>query len=306
MQLIVNADDFGRSSAINRAVVRAYREGVLGSASLMVAGEAAEEAVALARQNPGLSVGLHLVVVDGAPVLPPERLRRLVDERGRLPDAPVRLGLKYAFSRGARLELAAEVAAQFDRFAATGLPLAHVDGHQHMHMHPVVFDIMLPLAEKYRAGRVRIVRDDLRLALSYSRRGAVGKVLTGLAFYLLERRCRRRLRSFALAAAERTYGLYQSGAMDEAYVIRVIEQMHESLAEIYFHPAEGERLDRLGPNPTDLETLLSAAVASAIRARGLALNHHLHAASPGCADAISISAQQSPRAVRISPSPRQV
>src|SRR5579864_183500 len=157
MRLIVNADDFGRSSQINRAVLRAYREGILGSASLMVAGDAAEEAIEMARQNPGLAVGLHLVVVDGPPVLPAARLRHLVDDRGRLPDAPVRLGMKYAFSRRARRELAAEVAAQFERFAATGLPLSHVDGHQHMHMHPVVFDLLLPLGTKFGAGRVRIV-----------------------------------------------------------------------------------------------------------------------------------------------------
>ncbi|HXE52580.1 MAG TPA: ChbG/HpnK family deacetylase, partial [Tepidisphaeraceae bacterium] len=68
--LIINADDFGRSASINRAIIRAHREGVLNSASLMVAGEAFEEAVELACQNPDLRIGLHVVAMDGPAVLP--------------------------------------------------------------------------------------------------------------------------------------------------------------------------------------------------------------------------------------------
>jgi hypothetical protein len=93
MQVILTADDFGRSAAINAAVLRAHREGVLTSASLMVAGEAAEEAVALARETPSLAVGLHLVAVDGPTVLSQGEIPHLVDEWGRLPADPVRLGL---------------------------------------------------------------------------------------------------------------------------------------------------------------------------------------------------------------------
>src|SRR3990172_9610287 len=124
MQIILNADDFGRSSAINRAVMLAHREGVLTSASLMVSGDAFEEAVALARAT-----------------------------------------------------LALEMNAQFERFAATGLPLSHVDGHLHMHLHPTVFRLLLPLAEKYGARGLRVTRDDLRLALRYDRGRVVTKVM---------------------------------------------------------------------------------------------------------------------------------
>lgn len=291
LDLIVNADDFGRSTEINRAVIRAHREGILTSASLMIAGAAAGEAIELARANPTLSVGLHLVVVDGPAVLPPARIPHLVDANGRFPNQPVRLGLRYTFSKAARRELRDEIDAQFERFAATGLPLSHVDGHQHMHMHPAAFDLMLPLAHRCGARRIRIVCDDLRLALHYDRRHWMAKAFSAAIFAGLARRARRRSLHMAPAIQQepsgsaagranrevanavhgtsaRTYGFFQSGNMTEPYVLLALQQLQGS-AEIYFHPTDGPRLDELGPNPGDLQTLLSPAVRSAIEARGL-------------------------------------
>ncbi|HSU68639.1 MAG TPA: ChbG/HpnK family deacetylase, partial [Tepidisphaeraceae bacterium] len=242
---------------------RAHHEGVLNSASLMIGGKAALEAVELAKQNPSLAVGLHLVVVDGPAVLPPERIPHLVNGSGEFPNAPLTLGLGYVFSRSARREVAAEIEAQFERFAATGLPMAHVDGHQHMHMHPYVFQRLLPLAGRFGAGRVRVVRDDLRLALRYSRRRLASKTLGTLVFALL-----RKQRGIKTQPRLRTYGLLQSGSMTEPYVSLLLQQLHEP-AEIYFHPTEGERLDELGPNPGDLTTLLNPDVRRLIEARRL-------------------------------------
>src|SRR6266446_4942810 len=123
-RLIVNADDFGRSRGINAAVIRAHREGVLTTASLMVNEAACDEAVALARENPRLGVGLHLTLVCGRSAL------------------------------SAQLET--EMAAQFEKFAATALPLDHVNGHLHFHMHPVVFGILMRNADRWRIRRARL------------------------------------------------------------------------------------------------------------------------------------------------------
>jgi hopanoid biosynthesis associated protein HpnK len=251
LKLVVNADDFGRSAEINRAVERAHRQGVLNSASLMIAGDAAEEAVELARRNPRLSVGLHLVLVDGPTIL-----------CGMAANRPVRLGLSYAFSREARRIVATEIEAQFARFERTGLPIAHVDGHQHMHMHPVVFDAILPLAERIGVRRVRIVRDDLRLALRHDCRRAVAKTASALIFAALAQRCERQIVGTCLSSCRRTYGFFQSGMMHEEYVLSVLGQV-DGPSEIYFHPTEGLRLDALGPNPIDLHALLSPRVRAA-------------------------------------------
>lgn len=271
MQIILNADDFGGSSNINAAVMRAHREGVLTSASLMVTGAAFEEAVTLARETPTLAVGLHLVLVAGRAVLPPARIPCLVERRGRFPDDPFRLGLRYAFSRAAQAELAREMEAQFERFAATELPLSHVDSHLHMHMHPAVFDRLLPLAERYGARGIRLPRDDLRLALQFDRRRVGSMFAWALVFGLLARRSAKRLRNHQLKTTDRVYGLMQTGRMHRDYVVAVLRQLKVPTAELYFHPSVESEGGALGPNPGDLAALLSPAVRQVIEERSLYL-----------------------------------
>ena len=148
-RLIVNADDFGRTSAINQAVIRAHREGVLTTASLMVNEPAAAEAVALARENPRLGVGLHLTFLFGHSALPPSQIPGLVDERGEFGVHPAGAGFRFFFDRRLRAQLRAETHAQFQRFRATGLPLDHVNGHLHLHLHPVIFRILMEDADRW-------------------------------------------------------------------------------------------------------------------------------------------------------------
>ncbi len=271
VRIVLNGDDFGRSSTINAAVIQAHRQGVLTSASLMVAGEAFEEAVALARHTPTLAVGLHLVVVDGPAVLSPSQIPRLVDGHGQFPNDAWGLGLRYAFEREARQELAKEMEAQFERFATTGLRLSHVDGHLHMHMHPVVLDLLLPLAAIHGARGVRLPRDELWLGLRYNHRHVGIKLAWALAFGLLARRGAGRLAPWGLVAADRVYGLMQTGHMEEPYVLRLLRRLDVPTAELYFHPDTAPRSEDVGPNPGDLAALLSPEVARTIRERGLCL-----------------------------------
>jgi hopanoid biosynthesis associated protein HpnK len=268
-RVIFNADDFGASSTINAAVIQAHREGVLTSTSLMVAGKAADEAVALARETPTLAVGLHLVVVNGPAVLPPSEIPHLVGQDGCFRGDPVRLGLRYAFSTTVRQEMFREMEAQFARFAATGLPLSHVDGHLHMQMHPAVLGRLIPLAARYGAKGLRFPRDELRLGLSYDHHHAGTKITWAIAFGLLTRQSVDRLAAYGLVATRRVYGLMQSGHMEEEYVLKVLRNLSVPTAELYFHPDTQAGSDGLGPNRGDLQALLSPAVARLIRARGL-------------------------------------
>src|SRR5579863_6912374 len=103
--LIVTADDFGFSPEVNAGVIRAHREGVLTATSLMVAGAARDQAAALARENPRLDVGLHLVVCRGHSVLAPDRLAGIVDAAGNFPDNPVAAGFRYFVNRAIRTRL---------------------------------------------------------------------------------------------------------------------------------------------------------------------------------------------------------
>lgn len=283
MHIILNADDFGRSTGINRAVMRAHREGLLTSASLMVTGDAVEEAVALARETPTLAVGLHVVVANGRSVLPPGEIRHLVDAGSRFSSDPLHIGLRHYLSRKTRAELARELAAQFDRFAATRLPLSHVDGHLHMHLHPAVFNLLLPMAEQYGARGIRVPRDELWLALRHDRRRAALKFVWAIIFSLLCRWCLSRLRDFRLIVTHRVYGLMQTGRMREGYVIQLLRHLSVPTAELFFHPTTGPENEALGPNPGDLATLLSPAVRHLIRERGLRLTTYpaLHAETQG-------------------------
>jgi hopanoid biosynthesis associated protein HpnK len=276
IQVIINADDFGRSTAINEAVKQAHEEGVLTSASLMVTGAAVEEAVELAQQMPGLAVGLHIVLLDGLSALPAAEIPHLVDGNGRFPGNALRMGLRYAFHRPSREEMVRELVAQFERFAATGLPLSHIDGHHHMHMHPTVFALLPPLAERYGAHGIRVPRDELWTNLRYDHTMLSAKVLWATAFGLLSHWCRHCLRGHALAVPRRVYGVMQTGKMHEPYVIRVLQRLNVPAAELYFHPSLSPGNEALGPNVADLEALLSPRVRQVICERGLLRTQYAH------------------------------
>ncbi len=273
LALIFTADDFGRDEAINRAVVRAHRDGVLTSASLMVAGAAFDHAVALAKATPTLAVGLHVVTVDGPSVLGHAALPHITDTTGRFPADPYGLGVRYQFSAVARAELAHEMEAQFERFAATGLPMAHADGHYHMHMHPAVFPIFLRLAETYGAPGFRLPNDDLRLALAHDASRRPLKTLWHLYYAALRRWGKARAEASPLARADRVYGLYQTGRLSESYLLYLLDRIPASVrvAEIYGHPSERDLGEPDGPNPGDLAALLSPRVRERVQQIGIRL-----------------------------------
>ncbi|MGD8473845.1 MAG: hopanoid biosynthesis-associated protein HpnK [Anaerolineae bacterium] len=271
IQVILNADDFGASQSVNQAIMRAHRQGVLTSTSLMVTGNAVDEAVAMAREAPALAVGLHVVVAGGRAAQHPDHIPHIVDRDGIFPAEPLPAGLRYAFSCAAQAELAAELEAQFERFATTGLPLSHVDSHMHMHVHPIVFRLLLPLAEKYGARGLRLPRDDFWTSVGYSRQRAGLKALWATVFGLLSRRCAGNLDGHPLKVVHRVYGLMQTGRMREDYVLRLLDRLQAPTAEIYFHPSTRTEDGAYGPNPSDLATLLSPAVRRALHERDLRL-----------------------------------
>ncbi|MFN0121382.1 MAG: hopanoid biosynthesis-associated protein HpnK [Blastocatellia bacterium] len=273
--LIINGDDFGASPAINRAIIHAHRHGVLTSASLMVNESAAAEAVRMARENPGLAVGLHLALVLGQAALPHTEIPHITDLHGRFGDDPARAGLRYFFSRAARREMRREMRAQFARFAATELPFSHVDGHTLLHMHPAVFAELIPLCEEFNVRRVRIVRGETWLSLRLDRRHVIRRLLTGGIFAALAWNCERRLRGRDFSYPPRVYGLMRSGAMTEDYLAPLLEQAPPLGAEIYLHPREAAAEQTLGrfhpPGARELDALTSPRIRELIAARGFRL-----------------------------------
>jgi chitin disaccharide deacetylase len=239
-RLIVNADDFGRSHSINQAAIRAHREGILTSASLMVNEPACAEAVALAKENPKLGVGLHLTLLVGHSALPPEKIPGLVNAHGEFSNNPVGVGFRYFFNRSLREQLRAEIHAQFDRFRATGLPLDHVNGHLHLHLHPVIFRILMEDAEKLGIRHLRFTRD----CFARSRRMTHGRWFYRVAHALihdrLSKRAREPLRQRGIKHAQITFGLLQDSHVDEAYVLKLLPELPAGDSELYSHPSLDE------------------------------------------------------------------
>jgi hopanoid biosynthesis associated protein HpnK len=236
-RLIVNADDFGRSSSINQAVIRAHRGGILTSASLMVNEPFAVEAVALARENPGLGVGLHLALICGAAALPHETIPQLADARGQFSNDPVTTGWRYFASASCRAQLRLEIGAQFEKFRATGLPLDHVNGHLHLHLHPAVFPILMENAERWGITALRLTDDWLRLnaRLASGRwfyrasHAAIHRVLSARARPVLARKGIRHTRV--------VFGLLQNALVDTEYVARLLPLLPPGDSELYSHPS---------------------------------------------------------------------
>jgi chitin disaccharide deacetylase len=240
------ADDFGLTQAVNEAVERAHRNGVLHAASLMVAGPAAADAVRRARALPDLHVGLHLMVIEGPAVLPPGEIPDLVDAQGWFPSDQLRLGINYAFRPRIRRQLAAEIRAQFAAFAATGLPLAHADAHKHMHLHPTVGRLMLDIGREFGLHRVRVPAEPPAvLARCGTRVGAAAHAL-----YHWTRLLRRQVRTAGMATTDHCFGLAWSGHMTQERVRRLIAELPQGTSEIYFHPATARdaTLRRLMPD----------------------------------------------------------
>jgi hopanoid biosynthesis associated protein HpnK len=236
-RLIVNADDFGRSPSINAAVVRAHREGILTAASLMVNESACDEAVELARENPRLGVGLHLTLLCGKSALPPEKIPGLVNAHGEFHDRPVVTGLRYFFLSRLREQLRAEIHAQFEKFRATGLPLDHVNGHLHLHLHPTIFGILMDDANELDIRHLRLTRD----CLSRSHRMARGhwfyRVSHAAIYEWLSRRARGPLRKRGIRHPQITFGLLQDARVDEEYLLKLLLQLPPGDSELYSHPS---------------------------------------------------------------------
>ncbi len=253
--LIINADDFGASASVNAAVEQAHREGTLTSASLMLTEQAADEAVAIARRNPGLAVGLHLTLTSGMSI-GRGTAPALVDSSGRFDSNPIRAALKYDFDPQARRQLAIEIEAQFSAFAATGLPLSHVDGHQNLHAHPAVLPAVIELAIQHGACGIRVPGEPLTTALRAGGSRSLYKLTTALGHAYLASGCRRLLRGTGLTSCEVCIGAMMSGRMTVDYTIGALSSVRARTAEVYFHPAQHDSGDAFGPNTGDLAALL--------------------------------------------------
>jgi hopanoid biosynthesis associated protein HpnK len=264
-KLILTADDFGAAREVNDAIEMAHAKGILTAASLMVGAPEAADAVARAKRMPSLRVGLHLVLVEGRPVLPARDVSDLVDGNGQFRTDMAAAGARMFFSPRARAQLAAEIEAQFAAFAATGLPLDHCNAHKHFHLHPTIGGLIARIGRRFGLKSVRLPYEPKAVLakIEPTRGAAVDWVIAPWLRVL-----RARLRAAGMLTPDFVFGLSWSGAMTEQRLAGLMRHLPDGLSEIYLHPAASDAFPGSAPGYRYRDELSALTAPACIAAAG--------------------------------------
>ncbi|MBV8637263.1 MAG: hopanoid biosynthesis-associated protein HpnK [Candidatus Eremiobacteraeota bacterium] len=263
-EVIISADDFGISDEVNEAVEAAHRNGVLNTTSLMVAAPATADAVRRARALDDLHVGLHVVLVNGRPKLPPERVPLLVDRNGEFATDLAAAGVNFFFRPGVRRQLEAEIRAQFDAFAATGLPLDHVNAQNHMHVHPTVLGIILKVGKEYGLRAVRVPFEPFLPSWRSMRTAMPQRFANAVFLWPWLSLMKQRLRGAGIATNDYVFGMNDTGHMTAERVVQFIAHLPRGVSELYFHPATTRWAESRGMDDYDFAGEYAALVAPSV------------------------------------------
>lgn len=249
----------------------AHRDGILTAASLMIAGPAAQDAILRARRLPRLRVGLHLVLVEGRPILPPEDVPDLVGATGHFRTDMARFGCEIFTRPSVRRQVAAEIEAQFRAYHASGLALDHVDAHKHFHLHPTIADRTIAIGRRYGAAALRVPLEPVSvLAEVESSARRRPDCLSAPWAALLGRRARHA----GLQTPDAVFGLAWSGAMTPSRLSGLLHRLPAGCTEIYLHPATAGGFEGHAPGyryADELAALTAPATIAAARRPDVAL-----------------------------------
>jgi len=281
--LIVNADDLGWTDGVNRGIVEASRHGIVTSASLLANGAAFEGGVEAARSAPGLGVGVHLNLSDGAPVADRETVMSLLNDEGEFAGGPESLLLRRA-RRGLSLgEVEREWDAQLQKVRDAGIEPTHLDGHKHVHMLPGLFEIALRLAKRHHVGAIRVSLEasSLRAALSWgTKRNAALVIKQGVrarGLKLLARDAREQAERAGISTADYFCGIAQTGELTLDGLAQFLKSLPEGTTELMVHPgytdaALRKTATRLQDSrQTELEILTDTGVRNLVASQGIRL-----------------------------------
>jgi hopanoid biosynthesis associated protein HpnK len=279
-ELIVNADDFGLTRGVNEGIIRANREGILTSATLMANGPAFDDAVERAKQNPQLGVGCHLVLVGGLAVAPREEIPSLVDRAGRLPRSIGALMAKLSSGRVRAKDVETELRAQIEKIRRAGIAPTHLDTHKHSHAHPWVMSALGRVAREFGITRVRKPVENLRDSWRMGRSDGVDllkHLMVAATVRVVAWKFNAISRKYGLRSPDHFLGLALTGRMSGVALCRLIDTLPDGRTEVMVHPgicdaelaATGSRLHQ--QRQTELEGLLNPAVRRAVVKRGIRL-----------------------------------
>ena len=218
----------------------------------MVSAPAAAEAVGIAKTLPDLKVGLHIVLSNGRSTLSPSDIPALVNNNGEFASSQVSSGIKMFFNAEAKFQLEKEIRAQFEAFKATGLTLDHVNAHNHMHMHPTIFSLMLTIGSEYGLTAVRIPNEPPLESIIDDSKEKLKRYAQWLSFKPFISSMKKQCQIRNINYNDTIYGLYDSGHMNIDTLIRILPHIEDGVAEIYMHPAT-KRWEGIDPAADDYE-----------------------------------------------------
>ncbi len=277
-RLIVNADDFGLTAGVNRAIIEGNHSGIVTSATLMANAKATDAAIDLARTQPSLKTGCHVVLIDGVPLA--SNLPSLTDGSPRFRSSLKQFALAATRGQIAADEIQREVEAQIRKLQSCGVTITHVDSHKHTHMFPCVLRPMLRAAK---ACGIRAVRNPFEPLKSWPAGMVLGSAglwlrLAGvMGFQIFAAEFRRALKEEGMVSTDGTVGIAVTGMLDQKRLLRILEALPEGTWELVCHPgysdpdlqAAGTRLTQ--SREVELSALTSAETKKALARRQIDL-----------------------------------
>lgn len=244
-RLIVNADDFGLHTQINKGIIKGYREGFITSTSIMPSAPAYEEAVALAKSEPGLGIGIHLTLVGGVkPVLPIDKVSSLLDEKGLFLSDYGAFAKRYYTGGIKAAELEAELRAQLEKALTAGLNITHIDSHQHLHVLPGLNKLVLRLSCEYNIKRMRIPFEPYLFKGGFD--AGLGRMIGKCGLSFCSAMAAMGAKADGIHYPDHFFGMLAGGNLNESLIENIIKALPEGTSEIMTHPGLNKNeLDRV-------------------------------------------------------------
>ncbi|MGO9649390.1 MAG: ChbG/HpnK family deacetylase [Terriglobales bacterium] len=247
-RLIVNADDFGLTAGVNRGIVEAHSAGIVTSTTLMANSRAFDDAVQLARSSPKLSVGCHLVLVDGSPLLGADKIPSMMDPTnpGHFRQNISGFAVRAISGRLDTDEIEGEAAAQIRKLQSAGIQVSHIDTHKHTHMFP---QVLHPLLRAAQACGVRAIRNPFgRVVFSrVARHPSLWKRYSQVSLLnAWQGKFRRAVAAAEMITTDGSLGVVATGALDDRLIHLILETLPEGTWEFVTHP---------GYNDADLQNI---------------------------------------------------
>ena len=249
-QLIVNADDFGLTPGVNRAIIECHTRGIVTSATLMANSPAFDDAVLLVRENPSLGAGLHFNITEGRPIASASRVRSLLDEQDEFLGASTALAKRAILGRLRIEEVVVELRAQIEKALSAGIELTHVDSHKHSHALPAICEAIAGTINEYGINAMRLPRESWCFDPNAGSFKLIGQSLGALALSQLCRAGEAKLRKADVRTTQAFFGITRTGFWDKQWLMDLIGRLPDGVSELMCHPGYDD--DELGRVKTRL------------------------------------------------------